>query len=66
MWWPNKDIYSDEPDIQRVAITVPDSLTDVSNGRLRNPTRTGAGTTTSEWFGDNPVNNNAVAENAGH
>jgi len=28
-WWPNKDIYSDEPDSQRIAITIPDSLIDV-------------------------------------
>ena len=34
-WWPNKDIYSDEPDSQRIAITVPKPLIDVSNGRLR-------------------------------
>src|SRR6476620_12019566 len=27
-WWPNKDIYSDEPDSQRVAVTVPDSVID--------------------------------------
>ena len=38
VWWPNKDIYSDEPDSQRVAITVPDSLFNVSNGRLRRTT----------------------------
>ncbi|PYO47463.1 MAG: peptidase M1, partial [Gemmatimonadetes bacterium] len=25
-WWPNKDYLADEPDSQRVAITVPDSL----------------------------------------
>jgi hypothetical protein len=36
VWWPNKDIYSDEPDSQRIAITVPRGLMDVSNGRLRN------------------------------
>jgi hypothetical protein len=35
IWWPNKDIYSDEPDSQRIAITVPRPLEDVSNGRLR-------------------------------
>ena len=28
-WWPNKDLLSDEPDSQRIAITVPDSMTDV-------------------------------------
>ncbi|HXL86846.1 MAG TPA: M1 family metallopeptidase [Gemmatimonadaceae bacterium] len=65
-WWPNKDIYSDEPDSQRVAITVPDSLIDVSNGRLRSTTPNADGTTTYEWFVVNPINNYDVAVNAGH
>ncbi|HEV7387216.1 MAG TPA: hypothetical protein VGN73_01265, partial [Gemmatimonadaceae bacterium] len=38
VWWPNKDLLSDEPDSQRIAITVPDSLFNVSNGRLRGTT----------------------------
>ena len=65
VYWPNKDIYSDEPDSQRVAITVPDSLFDVSNGRLRGTTRNGDGTTTYEWFVANPINNYNVTVNAG-
>jgi aminopeptidase N len=66
VWWPNKDIYSEEPDSQRVAITVPDSLIDVSNGRLRRTTPNADGTTTYEWFVNNPINNYDVAVNAGH
>jgi aminopeptidase N len=66
VYWPNKDIYSDEPDSQRVAITVPDSLIDVSNGRLRSTTRNADGTTTYEWFVANPINNYDVAVNAAH
>ena len=66
VWWPNKDIYSDEPDSQRIAITIPDSLTDVSNGRLRRTTPNADGTTTYEWFVSNPINNYDVAVNAGH
>ena len=66
VWWPNKDIYSDEPDSQRVAITVPDSVIDVSNGRLRSTTRNNDGTATYEWFVANPINNYDVAVNAGH
>jgi len=64
VWWPNKDIYSDEPDSQRVSITVPDSLIDVSNGRLRSTTPHADGTTTYEWFVSNPINNYNVAVNA--
>lgn len=64
VWWPNKDIYSDEPDSQRVAITVPEPLINVSNGRLRSAKSNGDGTTTFEWFVRNPINNYNVAVNA--
>src|SRR5438270_7385220 len=66
VWWPNKDYLADEPDSQRVAITVPDSLIDVSNGRLRSTTPNPDGSTTYEWFVVNPINNYDVAVNAGH
>jgi len=65
VWWPNKDWLGDEPDSQRLAITMPDSMTDVSNGRLRGTTRNGDGTTTYEWFVTEPINNYDVAVNAG-
>jgi len=65
-WWPNKDTQADEPDSQRVAITVPDPLVNVSNGRLRGTTRNADGTTTYEWFVASPINNYDVAVNAGH
>jgi aminopeptidase N len=65
VWWPNKDFGADEPDSQRVAITVPDSTTDVSNGRLRKTTPNGDGTTTFEWFVASPINNYNVTVNAG-
>lgn len=60
VWWPNKDTQADEPDSQRVALTVPDSLMDISNGRLRAVT-TLNGWTTWEWFVKNPINNYAIA-----
>ncbi len=66
MWWPNKDTQADEPDSQRIAITVPDPLVDVSNGRLRSVTPHGDGTSTWEWFVAAPINNYDVAVNAGH
>jgi len=64
VWWPNKDTQADEPDSQRVAITLPDSIMDVSNGRLRSVTHHDDGTTTWEWFVTNPINNYDVAVNA--
>jgi aminopeptidase N len=65
IWWPNKDLASEEPDSQRIAITVPDPMVDVSNGRLRSTTHNGDGTTTFEWFVVNPINNYSVSVNAG-
>jgi aminopeptidase N len=64
-WWPNKDTQVEEPDSQRVAITVPDPMVDVSNGRLRSTTHNRDGTTTFEWFVANPINNYDIAVNAG-
>jgi len=67
VWWPNKDTQADEPDEgQRIAITVPDSLVDVSNGRLRSVVNHDDGTTTYEWFVEAPINNYDVAINAAH
>ena len=66
VWWPNKDTQADEPDSQRVALTVPRPLVDVSNGRLRRVTPNADSTTTWEWFVVNPINNYAIAVAAGH
>ncbi len=65
VWWPNKDTQADEPDSQRVALTVPDPMINVSNGRLRSTTRNEDGTITYEWFVVNPINNYAIAVAAG-
>jgi aminopeptidase N len=64
-WWPTKDTQADEPDSQRVAITVPTGMIDVSNGRLRRTTPNEDGTTTYEWFVANPINNYDVTANIG-
>jgi aminopeptidase N len=65
VWWPNKDYLADEPDSQRIAITLPDSMVDVSNGRLRTTKHNPDGTTTYEWFVEDPINNYDVEVNAG-
>ena len=64
-WWPNKDHASEEPDSQRISITVPTPMVNVSNGRLRRTTVNDDGTTTWEWFVTVPINNYGVAVNAG-
>lgn len=65
VYWPLKDDLGDEPDSQRIAITVPDPMVDVSNGRLRSTTPHADGTTTYEWFVADPINSYDVAVNAG-
>ncbi len=65
VWWPNKDLMSEEPDSQRISVTVPDPMVDVSNGRLRATRENGDGTVTYEWFVGNPVNNYSISINAG-
>lgn len=63
-WWPLKDLPADEPDSQRIAITVPDPMIDVSNGRLRSTVKNADGTSTFEWVVANPINSYDVAINA--
>ncbi len=63
VWWPCKDHAYDEPDSQSVAVTVPRTLTDVSNGRLRNIVDNGDDTHTFEWYVSNPVNNYGINVN---
>ena len=66
VWWPNKDHQSDEPDSLRIRVTVPSSMVEVSNGRLRGVELGDTGTTTYEWAVRSPINNYAVAINAGN
>lgn len=56
-WWPNKDHQSDEVDSMLISISVPDTLDEISNGRLRSKIKKGDGYTQSNWFVDNPINN---------
>lgn len=64
VWWPNKDTQAEEPDSQRIAITVPHPMVNVSNGRLRSVVNED-GWATFEWFVRNPINNYNIAINAG-
>jgi aminopeptidase N len=65
VWWPNKDWGGDEPDSQRVAVTVPTPMVDVSNGRLRAVSINDDGTSTFSWFVSSPINNYSISVNAG-
>ena len=64
-WWPVKDHMSDEPDSQRVAITVPTPMVNVSNGRMEGVSVNDDGTTTWTWLASSPINNYGISVNAG-
>ena len=68
VWWPNKDIGYDEPDRgMKIAITVPESLVAVSNGRLQKTEHDAANKTkTYHWKVVNPINNYGVNANIGN
>ena len=56
-WYPCKDHQSDEPDNgASLAITVPDTLTAVGNGRLASTIKNTDGTNTWTWEVQNPIN----------
>jgi aminopeptidase N len=59
-WWPCKDHMYDEPDSMAISVTVPEDLTDVSNGRLRRVTTNPDHTRTFDWYVVNPINNYGV------
>jgi len=58
VWYPCKDHQSDEPDNgATLSITVPDSLTAIGNGRLKEKKSNNDGTTTWKWEVKAPINN---------
>jgi len=65
VWWPNKDHQYDEVDSALISISVPDTLQDVSNGRLRKVTKLKDGYTRYDWFVANPINNYDIEANIG-
>lgn len=57
IWYPCKDIQSDEPDNGCILnITVPDTLVGIGNGKLINKLSNGQGTVTYSWKVTNPIN----------
>lgn len=62
-WWPNKDHLSDEPDSMWIRVAVPDSLQNISNGKLKNKVKLGNGYTRWDWLVSYPINNYNVTLN---
>ena len=58
VWYPCKDHQSDEPDHgASLSITVPDTLSAIGNGRLKEKKSNNNGTNTWIWEVKNPINN---------
>jgi aminopeptidase N len=57
VWYPCKDIQSDEPDSAEIHITAPADLISISNGRQRSMINNNDGTSTTAWAVVNPINN---------
>jgi aminopeptidase N len=58
VWYPCKDYQGDEPENgASLSMTVADSLSAISNGRLTEKKSNGNGTTTWTWAVVNPINN---------
>ncbi|MGC2235105.1 MAG: M1 family metallopeptidase [Pyrinomonadaceae bacterium] len=68
IWWANKDHGADEPDRgMQIDVTVPETLSAVSNGRLKKiDENTQNKTKTFHWEVTNPINNYGVNVNIGN
>lgn len=67
VWWPNKDHLSDEPDKGvAISITIPDSLTNISNGRFQYSALEKNGKRTWKYKVTEPINNYDVTMNIGN
>lgn len=65
VFWPCKDHLSDRPDSMRITITVPQGLTEISNGRLLQRTKLPDGRTCFDWYVDYPIVTYNVVINIG-
>lgn len=61
IWWPTKDHPSDEPDSMSIALTVPDGLKGIANGRFDGTTPAQDGWSTWHWTVTTSINNYGVS-----
>ena len=66
IWWPNKDQWKDEVESMKISVAIPNSLTDVSNGKFIGKTDLGDGYTRWDWLVQYPINNYDVSLNIGN
>jgi aminopeptidase N len=65
IWWPNKDQWRDEVESMDISVEIPNTLTDVSNGKFIGKTDLGDGYTRWDWHVSYPINNYDVSLNIG-
>lgn len=65
IWWPNKDQWKDEVESMKISVTIPNGLTDVSNGKFIGKTELADGYTRWDWLVQYPINNYDVSVNIG-
>ena len=63
VWWPSKDQWRDEPDSMDIRVSVPNGLTNVSNGRFVTKTDLGDGYTKWHYRVHYPINSYNVSLN---
>src|SRR5262245_4557922 len=66
MWWPCKDQWKDEVENMDISVSVPNALTEVSNGRFVAKTDLGDGYTRWDWHVSYPINSYCVSLNIGN
>jgi hypothetical protein len=66
LWWPCKDHLSDKPDSMKINVTVPQGLSDISNGRLLKKTTLPDNQTRFEWYVSYPITPYCVVMNIGN
>ncbi len=66
IWFPNKDQWHDEVENMRISVSIPNDLTDVSNGRFAGKTDLGDGYTRWDWDVQYPINNYNISMNIGN
>ncbi|SHM15875.1 Peptidase family M1 [Flavobacterium saccharophilum] len=62
LWYPCKNTMYDEPDHgASIAVTTPDTLIAISNGRLKNKIKNHDGTQTYQWEVKNPISHYGIS-----
>ena len=65
VWWPCKDHLSDRADSMRFTVTVPNGLTEISNGQLLEKREIPGGQTRYVWYVNYPIPTYDIAINIG-